>query len=119
MKAKQLMDSVKHKLTADEMIQWNDLAGQGAPQEQIDDYAQRMYNKYTETVKRFRARNSDTQFIDYRALTTQEIFDWLKRQELGIVTYSVECIQDDIEIGNREFMAAFESGECPGDLQFF
>ena len=70
-------------------------------------------------MKRFRARNTDSGFIDFRADTTKEIFEWLQTRELGLVSYMIECAEDDIEIFDREFMEAFESGECPGDLQFF
>ena len=68
--------------------------------------------------KRFRVKNYRDEIV-FKADTTQEIYEFLERQDLGLNSYLIECLVDDIEIDADEFLEAFRDGECPGDLQFF
>lgn len=69
-------------------------------------------------TKRFRVHDWENCVV-FKADTTEEVFQWLKKQDLGLASFRIECLVDDIEIDSEEFMQAFYDGECPGDLQFF
>lgn len=70
--------------------------------------------------KRFRVFNRELQSSPFRADTTKEIFDWLKKQDsLLIGDLFIDCTVDDIEVDAQEFIDVWEQGERPGDLQFF
>jgi hypothetical protein len=72
-------------------------------------------------IKRFRVRGKGLidDHILYESSTTQECYEFLKKQDMGLNSYMVECVVDDIEVDADDFMEAFRSGESPGDLQFF
>lgn len=72
-------------------------------------------------MERFKIKKqepNDDNFV-FRANTTQECYDFLLKQDMGLYSFFVECIADEIEIDADEFMSAFRDGECPEDLQFF
>jgi hypothetical protein len=73
-------------------------------------------------MKRFKVRKTDGGYdntIVFNADTTQECYNYLLKQDMGLNSFMVECNVDDIEIDADEFMEAFREGECPMDLQFF
>lgn len=75
-------------------------------------------------IKRFRIirREHNGMYDDtpvHKADTTKECYDFLLTQNTDENSFSIECLVDDIQINDTEFMEAFKSGECPGDLQFF
>lgn len=71
-------------------------------------------------MKRFRILNQRDGFVEFKAETTQEIFDQLNTKlDTALESYMIDDVIDDIEVSDIDFLAAFYDGECPGDLQFF
>jgi len=103
-------------MISDEIIEWNQLC-QGAPKDRLDKFANEMNEKYYESA-RFRVLNSGDPV--FKANSTEEIYQWLKKNPLYVVGYTIGCIVDNVDwIQADEFVESFHSGECPGDLQFF
>lgn len=70
-------------------------------------------------IKRFRVFNADEQLMVVKCDTTEKIYQALKRLDLTLAHYFVDCVVDDIEVTADEFIEAWESGEHFEDLQFF
>ena len=51
--------------------------------------------------------------------TLQDCVDWLNKQELGLHSYYVEDLEEDIEVHSDEIIECFNIGELPMDLTFF
>lgn len=70
-------------------------------------------------MKRFKIINSSKNVV-YTADTTQECYEYLLTQDLGLNRFMIECTVDDIEIDSDEFILEIvKFGECPIDLQKF
>lgn len=71
-------------------------------------------------MKRFRILNHDqSRSVVYKCETTQEVYEYLLKQDRGLNRFIIECVVDDMEVEADEFMTAWEEGERPGDLQMF
>jgi hypothetical protein len=68
-------------------------------------------------MKRFRIL--ENKIVIEKFNTLQMCVNWLKKQELGLHNYYVECVKDDIEVHADDIIDAFKDGERPMDLQFF
>ena len=51
--------------------------------------------------------------------TLQDCVDWLNKKELGLHSYYVEDLEEDIEVHSDEIIECFNEGETPIDLTFF
>lgn len=69
-------------------------------------------------ITRFRIFDSYHQSRKFEADTLVEIWDWLSKHG-DIENYFIDDVVDDIEVTADDFMAAWENGERPKDLQMF
>ena len=69
-------------------------------------------------MKRFRVLDFQRNVV-FKSETTEACFKYLKTQDMGLSSFSVEDVVDDIEVDADDFVKAFDDGEDPGDLQFF
>lgn len=68
-------------------------------------------------MKRFKVKNSNSTIA--RVDTLLEAVEVLRLPANEYENLYVEDVIDDIEVSGDEILAAFASGEAPGDLQYF
>ena len=69
-------------------------------------------------MKRFRVLDYGRNVV-FKSETTEACFKYLKTQNMGLSSFTVEDVVDDIEVDADDFVTAFNEGETPMDLQFF
>ena len=72
-------------------------------------------------MKRFKIIDPSGRTPNTKYDTIKEVVEDLQgsKRDLGLQTYYVECLVDEIEIEADELMQAWENGERPEDLQMF
>lgn len=70
-------------------------------------------------IKRFRIFDADGQQLIGKYDTTEEVYNAGLQLDRGLAYYFIDCVVDDIEVPLDDFMAVWEDGERPEDLQFF
>ena len=71
-----------------------------------------------ESVMRFRIRVSDGDII-YKCDTLRQVEEWLLQQDMGLMSFMVEDLKDDIEVDADDILEAYREGERYDDLQGF
>ena len=51
--------------------------------------------------------------------TLQECVCWIKKQKMGLHSFYIEDLEDEIAVHADDVLQAFHDGERPKDLQFF
>ena len=69
-------------------------------------------------VLRFRIYAPDRTLMIKRS-SIESVIEWLKTRDMGLETFQIEDVYDDIEVSADDLLQAWAEGERPEDLQMF
>lgn len=69
-------------------------------------------------IPRFRIYTPNRDCV-HKCHTMRQVEEWLLQQDMGLMSFMVEDIKDDIEVDADDILEAYREGERYDDLQGF